>query len=134
MKDNQLDYWGLTVLGLLMAANGAFMFFTPELWFETVPGVKRTGPPNTHFIRDVAVTYAGVGALLILAARNVSRRALYAGLGGGWLALHGLVHLYELATCIAPLTSVQVDFGGVYLPALLALWLALRAKQKETAA
>lgn len=132
MKQTQLDYWGLVVLGLFMAANGAFMFFDPELWFETIPGVKRTGPPNTHFIRDVAVTYAGVGVLLVLAARNIPRRALYAGLAGGWLALHGLVHLYELATCIAPLATVPIDFGGVYLPALLALWLAQRAKQKET--
>lgn len=131
MEKSGLDYWILVGLGLILAANGGFMFVTPELWFETIPGVKRTGPPNTHFIRDVAVTYIGVGALLVLAARNISRRALYAGLAGGWLGLHGLVHLYELATCIAPLSTVQTDFGGVYLPALLALWLAYRAKQLE---
>ncbi len=133
MENKGFDYWILAGLGLIMAANGAFMFFAPEMWFEITPGVKRTGPPNTHFIRDIGVTYAGVGALLIMAARDINKRALWAGLAGGWLAMHGVVHLYELATCIAPLSSVQIDFLTVYLPGPLALWMALRAKQKEVA-
>lgn len=131
MTAKPFDLWALVLLGVALAANGVFMFADPILWFETIPGVARTGPPNIHFIRDIGVTYLGVGGLLILAARQPARRAFLAGLAGGWLALHGFVHLYELAVCISPLSTVQTDFGGVYLPAILALWLAARAYGKE---
>jgi hypothetical protein len=44
----------------------------------------------------------------------------------GFLTLHAAIHVFDAACGTKPLQDVIRDFGGVYLPALVALGLAIR--------
>jgi hypothetical protein len=110
------------VLGLGLAANGAFMLADPAAWYGLVPGVAATGPLNPHFVRDIGAAYLVTGAAL--AWFCVDARARMAALAGAaFLTLHALVHAGEAVghhALVAP-----SDLLAVFLPAALALWLTL---------
>ncbi len=47
----------LAALAALSVANGLYMWFTPEAWYHSVPGVPMTGPLNLHFVPDIAMIF-----------------------------------------------------------------------------
>jgi hypothetical protein len=105
-------------------ANGAFMLWDPYGWYQAVPTVKFTGPPNQHFIRDIGLSYLASAALLGFAAINPRMRWLAAFAGSLWLALHGGLHVYEVLTGICAPNIFWRDAPGVLGPPLL-VWIAL---------
>jgi hypothetical protein len=116
------------ILPVLLAANGLFMLAAPGAWYPAVPGVTETGPLNVHFVRDI-------GAAYIACAVGLGWWA--AGRGAGavvpvavFLGLHMLVHLAESLFGGHGLSDIGRDFVGVYLPALIAIWIA-RSALKE---
>ena len=112
-----------SVLGLLLAANGAFMIAAPAAWYGAVPGVAVTGPLNPHFVRDIGCAYLVSGAALVwLAIDARARMAAFAG--GVFLALHALVHLAEAAGGRETGHGLVADLLPVFVPPALALWLA----------
>jgi hypothetical protein len=114
------------ILAAVLGANGLIMLFAGLWWYGVVPGVIATGPYNPHFVRDIGAAYLVVGASL--AAFAVRPRQAWPALvaAAAFLTLHAAVHVFDAACGAKPLADVTRDFAGVYLPALIALTLALR--------
>jgi len=114
------------VLAAVMAGNGLAMLFAGLWWYGVVPGVTATGPYNPHFVRDIGAAYLVVGASL--AAFAVRPREAWAAVAAaaGFLTLHTAIHVFDAVCGTRPLADVARDFGGIYLPALITLALALR--------
>lgn len=127
----------LTQLLLLIAAvtsiaNGAFMLAKPLAWYAFVPTVVTTGPPNAHFIRDIGLAYLGSGLILLYAAASPARRWRAALVGGLWLTLHGLLHIYEVAAGICGPATFWADAPAVIgQPALVIAALAILFTRKR---
>lgn len=127
----------LTQLMLLIAAitciaNGAFMLAKPLDWYVFVPTVVTTGPPNAHFIRDIGLAYLGSGLILLYAAANPIRHWRAAVVGGLWLTLHGLLHIYEVAAGICGPATFRADAPAVIgQPALVIAALAILFARKR---
>jgi len=106
-----------------LAANGLAMLVVPANWYAMVPGVVDTGPFNVHFVRDIGIAYVVAGAALVWFAK-----AAYGAVGGaGWRVVPGAPrggpplggrdrgeHAHQLL----------VDAPTVFLPPVLALWIA----------
>lgn len=115
----------LVLLAALVAlGNGGFMLWNPYGWYQAVPTVRFTGPPNPHFIRDIGLAYLACAALLGFAVLNLRMRWLAAFAGSLWLALHGGLHVYEVLSGICATDVFVKDAPGVLGPPLL-VWIAL---------
>jgi hypothetical protein len=118
----------------LLSANGLAMLFAGLAWYGAVPGVTATGPYNPHFVRDIGAAYlvAGLGHAAFALRPRQAWPALVAA--AAFLTLHAAIHLFDAACGTRPLQDVARDFAGVFLPALIALGLALNARHtsKET--
>ncbi len=114
----------LAIAAVVALLNGGFMLFDPYGWYQAVPTVKFTGPPNQHFIRDIGLAYVSCAAVLVWASSYPSGRWLAAVVGGLWLSLHGGLHIWEVATGICAPNVFWRDAPGVLGPPLL-VWVAL---------
>ncbi|HEX6859755.1 MAG TPA: hypothetical protein VF138_06095 [Caulobacteraceae bacterium] len=117
------------ILPVLLAANGLFMLLAPGAWYPAVPGVTETGPYNPHFVRDIGAAYLACAAGLGWWA---------AGRGAGavipvavFLGLHMAVHFLEAVLGHHAAGDIGRDFVGVYLPALIAIWIGWRGVKSE---
>jgi uncharacterized protein YjeT (DUF2065 family) len=111
------------VLGLALAVNGLIMLAFPAAWYVIVPGVEETGAFNPHFIRDIGVAYLVAGTLLPWFAINPAVRPAAAA-GAAFLALHALVHLWDVMAGREHVHQLLVDIPTVFLPPVAALWIA----------
>lgn len=107
------------IAAVVALANGAFMVGAPLEWYYAVPTVPATGPANTHFIGDIGFAYLASGLMLLYALPAPSLRWMAALAGSLWLTLHGLLHIYELATGICSPDRFLRDAPGVLGPSLL---------------
>ena len=114
------------VLAVILAGNGLVMLFAGLWWYGVVPGVTATGPYNPHFVRDIGAAYlvTGLGAAWFAWKPREGWPALVAGTL--FLIVHSAIHVFDAACGTKPLADVTRDFGGIYLPALIALAFALR--------
>jgi hypothetical protein len=126
MENRGLTYWILLVLGIGGIVNGLFMLFTSEGWFANV--AADTGPFNVHLVRDVGAAYVTSGIASVWAARAPAWRLPLAASAALFLGLHGLIHVFEVATGVQPPLHLLEDFPGVYLPALLLAGIAYRSR------
>lgn len=112
-------------LGALNGANGVAMLADGARWYAATPGVTHTGPFNPHFVADIGAAFLAAGlGLLARAWRPRYWPAAVAGIG--FIAMHALIHLIEIATGHAHLPAF--DFGLVVAPAALAAWAAFPGK------
>ena len=120
-------YFGLLLIAYLLV-NGIFMIFAPQLWFQTVPGVTESGTFNAHFVTDVGFAYLLTGAAIIWRLIDPLRARSAALFGAGFLILHAAFHCY--GTIVTPHHDIHwaTDVLGIYLPALIAMTLALRTR------
>jgi hypothetical protein len=114
----------LLIAAVTSIANGAFMLVRPLDWYVFVPTVLTTGPPNAHFIRDIGLAYIGSGLILLYAAADPARHWRAVVVGGLWLTLHGLLHIYEVAAGICGPATFWADAPAV-IGQPLAVWIAL---------
>ena len=114
----------IALAALVAVANGAAMLFVPLHWYERIPTVRFTGPPNMHFIRDIGLAYLGCGAILVHAALFPAGRWLAAVAGALWLSAHGMLHIYEALTGICSPENFWMDAPGVLGPPLL-VWIGI---------
>jgi hypothetical protein len=114
----------IALAALVSLANGAFMLWDPFGWYQALPTVKFTGPPNQHFIRDIGLAYLACAVMLGYAARWPNGRWLAAVAGGLWLTAHGLLHVWEVATGICAPAIFWRDAPAVLGPPLL-VWSAV---------
>jgi hypothetical protein len=115
----------LFVLGALVAIlNGGFMLWDPYGWYQAVPTVKFTGPPNQHFIHDIGIAFIMSGVMIAYAAANPSGRWLAALAGSLFLGAHGALHIWEVMTGICATNIFWRDAPGVLGMPLL-VWAGL---------
>ncbi len=129
--------WIARVLAAVLAANAAYMLFAAETWYQSVPGVAATGPFNHHFVGDIGLAYLAAATALLAGSLKPGRLAGYALPAALFLAGHALLHLIGYGKVAAGEANGAwfTEAYGVYLPALLALWLALpRAPRSVLAA
>ena len=117
--------WIARLLALLLAANAAYMVFAAEAWYRAVPGVTATGPFNHHFVGDVGVAFLAAAAALFAGSLKPERLAGFALPAAIFLAGHALLHLVGYGIHAGGGNTWFTDAFAIYLPALIALWLAL---------
>ena len=111
------------IVGLGLAANGLTMLAFPDAWYDLVPGVPQTGPFNPHFVRDIGAAYLVAGATLSVVCDR-SCRAAAALAGAAFLTIHALIHLWDAAAGREHAHQLLVDLPTVFLPPVLAVWIA----------
>ncbi len=112
----------LVALAALIAfANGALMLWNPFGWYELLPTVRFTGPPNQHFIRDIGLAYLASATMLAFAVINLPMRWLAAAAGGMWLSAHGLLHVWEVVTGVCKPAIFWQDAPGALGPPLMVI-------------
>jgi hypothetical protein len=118
----------LAALGAFHLANAFVMLAAPADWYAEVPGVTMTGPFNPHFVRDIGCAYlTSAGGLLAFVISPLRGRPA-ALAGSAFLALHGLVHIWDTLAGRASLEHLAQDFVGVLLVPAIALWIAWPAR------
>lgn len=125
MKERGTEFWLLAVLGAGAILNALVMLASSERWFAAV--AHHAGAFNVHLVRDVAFAYAATGLALLWAAFRPALRGPLCAVAGAFLLLHALGHVFETATGALPPAHWLEDAPGVYLPALVVVWIALRS-------
>ena len=125
------------LLVVILGANALAMLLAGPWWYGAVPGVTATGPFNPHFVKDIGAAYLVVALGLGWFAARPREGWGAAVAGAAFLSLHALVHLADafggghamaggMAHRGGGVADLIRDFPGVFLPALLALWIAAR--------
>ena len=116
------------ILRIGLGLNALWMLAVPAAWYAAVPGVTQTGPFNPHFVRDIGAAYLVAAAALIwFAASPKAQSAVQAG--AAFLTLHALVHLWD-AVAGREHAHQLIDLATVFLPSVLAIWIAWPAHQR----
>ena len=106
---------------LALFGNGVFMLIAPERWYFLVPGVKETGGFNQHFIRDIGIIQAFLGAAFAIGMVRPANRVVLWGVATLWLSAHAIFHFWEVAVGICAPSALAPDFLGVTAPALVGI-------------
>jgi hypothetical protein len=114
----------IALAAIVALLNGGFMLWDPYGWYQALPTVKFTGPPNQHFIRDIGLAYLTCAVMLGYAALYPSGRWLAALAGAMWLSFHGFLHVWEVTTGVCAPNVFWRDVPAVLGPPLL-VWIAL---------
>ena len=110
----------LYVFGALYAATAFYIFFFPQEFFVSTPGLDMMGPFSIHFIRDVALAFLASGAALIWGTHNRNRAVCICG--ALWPFLHGLFHVQIWSMRGFPFDYIFFyDAGAVIVPSFLAM-------------
>ncbi len=116
--------WGA---GLSYIFNALVMWFAPQFWYDTVPGITEMGLYHKHLIRDVGLAYGVMGAGLLWAARNPAI-AVFACI---WPALHALYHIAIFFDRGMPLDQIfAANLSFIQVPAWASLWAAWRLMKR----
>jgi hypothetical protein len=112
------------VLAIVLAANAAAELFASRWWYGAVPGVVQTGPYNGHFIKDIGAAYlvVALGLGWFAARPRQGWPALVAATA--FLVAHGLIHIADAISSPVCGHDLIRDFPGVFMPGLIAAWLA----------
>jgi hypothetical protein len=128
MERRGAAYSLLIFLGAGALANGLAMLFAPEPWYLRI--AADTGPFNSHFVRDIGGAYAATGIAALWAARAPQWRAPLAATAALFHAMHGAVHVFDVAAGLQPASHLLEDLPGVYLPTLALVAVALHALRR----
>lgn len=130
MSADRRDPWVFTLglFGLGNLANAVWMLADPAGWYANLPAaVPDTGPLNTHFVRDIGSAFAVMSAALFLAAWRPALRAPLLAVVSLFYVMHALVHVTDTLAGRLPPSHWTIDLPGVYVPALLMVWLTAAA-------
>lgn len=117
---------------LLNLVNGIWMLFFPLSWYTDFPAaIPHTGPFNSHFIRDLGVTYLVVALGFGWCALHLERsRPVHSGLTIFFVG-HALIHLVEILTGQLPGTHWLIDTPLVFVPAILLIIFGVPSVRKR---
>ncbi len=119
LKTAALALWAALLLG-----NALWMIADPASWYQGIDGVSNTGPFNVHFVRDIGVAYLTLGLMTAAAIRWPAAALPLLGGVTLYLALHGLLHVWDIAAARLPAEHILMDVPGVFLPPFLSAALA----------
>lgn len=114
----------VALVALFSLVFGSWMLWDPYGWYQSVPTVRYTGPPNLHFIRDIGLAYLASAVILGYAALRPRKRWRAAAAGNIWLSAHGLLHIWEVANGICAPDRFWADAPGVLGPPMI-VWAAV---------
>lgn len=117
--DTPLKPLVLWLFAILNGANGLWMFFSPETWFFTVPGVIETGSFNQHLVRDVGVAFFTSAVAIGWAAQAPRYAFILMCVASIFIGGHAVLHVWDIAAgrCGDP----GDDIFGVIVPSMLML-------------
>lgn len=118
-------------LGITNGVNAIWMLLNPLGWYAAIPGVTGTGPANVHFIRDIGCAFLATALSLIWLAISPRLAWPAAMIGGGFLVLHALVHVWDAMAGREHAHQLLGELLPVFLPGILAVWLAWSARRAE---
>lgn len=121
----------IIAMAAMLGLNGLYMLADPLGWYDAVPGVSRTGPPNPHFIRDIGLMYLTSTGLLCYGLIRPDLKRLMISIAAIWITGHGLFHIWEWFAGVCTFDQFMTDAPGVILPALILITLALRPNQSQ---
>lgn len=121
----------IAIVAAFSLFNGGFMLVDPFGWYQTVATVKFTGPPNAHFMRDIGLAFVTSGLMLGFAAISLRERWIAAFAGSLWLAMHGVLHVWEVLNGICAPDIFWADAPGVLGPPLL-VWIAILLARRKS--
>ncbi|MFD1622371.1 hypothetical protein [Thalassotalea marina] len=130
--NNRLLTFVALCLALPSMANGILMIVNPEYWYWLVPGVPDRGPFNQHFLRDIGFIYLLIGCAFLYGAFYAKHRLMLWIFPAAWLVAHAFFHLWEIAVGLCGIEFFLIDFPGVTLPAILAIWLTYQSKPSKS--
>ncbi|HEV7732048.1 MAG TPA: hypothetical protein VGR62_07795 [Candidatus Binatia bacterium] len=107
--------------GLFLIGNGLFMLVAPMTWYYFVPGVTDTGAFNQHFVRDIGIIQAFLGAAFVIGLLRPALRLDLWAAATAWLIAHAMFHVWEVAVGICGPSTLVRDFPAVSLPALIGI-------------
>jgi hypothetical protein len=116
------------ILASILGANALTMLAAGRWWYGAVPGVTATGPYNPHFVKDIGAAYLVAAGALVWRAVRPSAAAGGAIAAAGFLVLHAAIHVADALSGTNPLGEASRDFAGVFLPAILAAWIAFPSR------
>ena len=117
--------WISIVIGAGSLLNGVIMLFDSVDWFGAVAAA--TGDLNVHLVRDVGEAFAAAGVALVWGGLRPALRFPLSVVASVFFTLHALGHVYETAVGELPHGSWLADLPGVYLPAVVVLYLTVRS-------
>ena len=129
-----MDSWGWVylLLGLGSIANALWMFIGPMHWYTDLPAaVPHTGPFNPHFVRDIGCAFLTVGVALVWAGLRAELRRPLVSVAALFLGAHALLHVYDTSTGALDTHHWWLDLPGVYLPAMILGFAAVRLLRAE---
>nr|QQZ49458.1 hypothetical protein JKL49_21100 [Phenylobacterium glaciei] len=85
-----------------------------------------------HFVRDIGAAYLVTALGLAWFAWRPAQGWPALVAGAVFLALHSGIHLFDASCSASPLANLIRDLPGVFLPTLLAAWIALVRRPKES--
>ncbi len=125
--------WVKWILPAILAANGAVMMLAPAWWYPRVPGVIETGALNEHFVRDIGAAYLACALAMGWALNNPARGLGVAAASATFLCLHSLIHLITpFCGTTLPWPLLARDFPGVFLPAIISLFIVRSCWRRAT--
>ena len=121
--------WVLLALGVVSLGNALWMLAGPMHWYHELPAaVPDTGPFNAHFVRDIGCAFVAVGVALVWAARAPRHRVPLVTISALFYVAHAALHVFDTLSGALDADHWALDLPGVYLPALLLAWLAVRVR------
>lgn len=115
-KSPPLRTAALAIWGLLSLGNALWMLADPAGWYASIDGVPNTGPYNHHFVRDIGVAYLTLALLVAGAIRWPGAAVPLLSAVTLYLALHALLHVWDIAAARLPAEHLLVDLPGVFAP------------------
>jgi hypothetical protein len=124
------DRVALGIGALFFSAVAFALLAFPRFFYDAVPGVAESGPANLHLLRDVGLAYAVLALGFALAVNDATLARAATAAAALYLAGHAALHATLAASGAGP-RSAWAEAPGVYLPALAALWLAVRMRARR---
>jgi len=116
----------LIIVAIFFIGLAGQMWFAPQYWYDTTPGVAMMGPFNLHFIRDAALAFLASGLAIGWGLWKRDKTALV--FGTFWPCMHAVFHIWMwIAMRGMPFDQIAaVNLFGIQMPAWLALYGALK--------
>jgi len=124
-----LDRALLGAFAIFAAATGLFLLAAPHTFYANVPGVAATGSFNAHFLRDVGLAYVTLTVGAAFALFRPEYALPVTAMAAADLLGHAALHVFMEIPVVASGngTTVLAEAPGIYLPAVFALVLVVRA-------
>jgi hypothetical protein len=120
----------LFIIAGVSILTGFYIFFAPQRFYDSTPGLEMMGPFSIHFIRDVALAFLVSGGAMGWGAWKFNNAVAITG--AAWPTLHAVFHIQIWGVRGFPFDSIfAFDVFAVIIPAFVALYAAVKLAPKS---